>query len=55
MKKLIQGALVAAVVAVSAPALADDHHDGDHHRGWGHHHRHQTCVWRHHHRVCFWR
>ena len=54
MKKIIQAALIAATVAVSAPAFADDHHDGDR-GGYGHHHRHQVCTYRHHHRVCFWR
>ena len=52
MTKLIHGAVLAAVVALSAPslALADWHHD--HHYG---HHHHQTCMFRHHHRVCFLR
>ncbi len=52
MKKIIQAALLAATVAVSAPAFAYDHHDG---YGDRHHHRHQVCSYHHHHRVCFWR
>ncbi len=53
MTKLIQGAALAAVVALTAPgfALADWHHDSHHY--WGHHHHHYSCVFRHHHRVCF--
>ncbi len=55
MTKLIHGAVLAAVVALTAPgfALAADWHHHNRH-DWGHHHqRHYSCVFRHHHRVCF--
>ena len=51
MKKLIQGALVAATLLAAAPGMAQA-------RPWHddrHHHHHQTCMMRHHHRVCMWR
>ena len=47
MKKIIQGALIAATLLAVAPGLAQA-------RPWRHHH-HQVCMMHHHHRVCSWR
>ncbi len=49
MKKLIQGALVAATLTIAmAPALAQA-------RPWHNQHHHRMCTMHHHHRVCMWR